>query len=225
MPNPRIHLLLVLAVATALPWMPWQSLLALAVMLGSWHLAQGVPALQALGRGLWRLKWLLLALGLVYLWLSESDNGWLAMAEAGRRTAILMLMYTAVHTLLYRLSPRELTGLLIQVLRPLDHVGLPGQRFGHRLGLLVAKAVDQRKQLAQRHKAEGGGWISWIPRVLAAEIRQIESAAGQSAGAPEEPLLPPPSAWRDYLLGLAGLVLILVLLLWPMLPLEGGFGV
>ncbi|MDQ2068922.1 hypothetical protein [Natronospira bacteriovora] len=217
--NPRLHLLLVVLLACALPWMSPLSLLILAAVLLVWHVSRGRAAMRGLGRGLWRLKWLLLALALVYFWLAGMADWANAIAEAGTRMAILVLMFASVHTLLVSLSASALTGLLMLALQPLDRIGLPGRRFGQRLGWLVQAAMADRQALRDR---AGGpstsaghfrfrAWLAWIPAALAAEIHRIEARAEEEDGKVVLPRPPPAPQVRDWLLFLAGMTGILLL--------------
>ncbi|MEA5444540.1 hypothetical protein VCB98_01730 [Gammaproteobacteria bacterium AB-CW1] len=212
MPHVRAHLLLVLFTVISLPWQDGRVIVGLLVLLLAWHLWQGAAAMTSLGRGVWRLKWLLLGLMLVYLWLPGreplADAWWPAM----ERGLVLLAMFASVHTLLFSTPPDRLGAALAEGLSPLDRVHLPGSIFARRLAMLLAQAVEERRSLAQ-DTVGGGGWFSWIPRRLAGEIRRMEARAAEPAD--DFPPLPDlgPTPWHDWLICILA-ALALLTLLW-----------
>lgn len=210
----RAHLLLVVGMAVALPGMHWVGVLCLFLPVLVYHLIRGAGALRALGRGIWRLKWLLVAIAGIYLWLPEASDVpiWVAPLERG---LILVTLLSTVHTLTLRFGGRHLGAALGEWFRPLEFIGLPGQAFARRLARVVDNLSANGPTLASPPPMERGTWWTWVPRRLAAEIRAIEKAASRAT--PVDPaacvLGPTPGwQWLSVLVLLGGVFSLMILL-------------
>jgi len=196
----RVHLWLVLSLALCLPWLEWLPVAVLAGGIAVWHLAQGLGAMKTLLRGMWRLKWLLLAIVLVYFWLPSQSDARPVWWDAGERALILLTVFAAVHTLLYSHRPMTVGAALSEGLGKLDALGLPGKDFSRRLALLMEMAMGERQRL-QGIDARGQAWFRGLPRLLADQIRQLEMEAASMEGDSEGfPRLGPSPRWQWFLL-------------------------
>ncbi|MCP1727104.1 hypothetical protein J2T60_001069 [Natronospira proteinivora] len=163
-------------------------------------------------RGIWRLKWLLVAIMIVYFWLptqAESRPDW---QLAGERALMLMTLFAVVHTLLYRHSAMMVGAALAEGLGKLDRLGLPGTAFSRRLALLMEIALAERERLAAI-RPRGRSWFRGLPRLLAEQIRQVEQeAASVEAEDRQFPVLGPSPWWQWLFLLFVWTMLLLVLL-------------
>ncbi len=220
MQHPRVHLAVVFTAILVVPWLSAPALITVALAALMWHLIQGMDALRALLRSLWRLKWLLLAIALVYLWLPDEGGRMFTLPDATAfqtrmgeglvRASVVIVMLSVVHGLVYSHPPRVLGAVLSGLLAPLDRVGLPGSRFGIRLAILMAHVSAERERLARIREDAGRGFSPRrLPLLLAREVHRIESDARLPA--PEWPRVGP-APWHIRGLGLL-LIIVLILLL------------
>jgi biotin transport system permease protein len=210
--HPRIHLLCVLPVALALPWLAWSfaaAILAATLML---HVVAGPAALRALGRSVWRLRWLLLAIALLYPIFPAAAASRLDSALLGLRQLLLLLaMLAAVHTLLWWQGSARLGSALSELLRPLDRIGFPVDRFSCRLAGVLASAGEVESKLRRARDTDSlrAGDAAGF---LAAEIRRLESGDVGINEPGLERLAPPrPIEW----LLPSAVVLVLALMFLP----------
>lgn len=207
----RAHLALVVMLALSLPWMQWVAVAVILCPLLAFHLLRGRAALRSLLRGLWRLKWLLLAVALLYAWLPAPAST-TSVVGGLDRAMILVAMFMSVHTLTLRFGAGELGAALSEWLRPLDRVGLPGSDFARRLALVLDGAGRERQALKAATTGAKGGWLSWVPRRLAGEIEAIERGAAQPRHPGVRPVaLPPTPRWQW---------IVLLLLVGPLIVLA-----
>lgn len=196
----RAHLALVVMLALLLPWMRWMAVAVILCPLLVFHVLRGRAALRSLMRGIWRLKWLLLAVVLLYVWLPAPAST-RPVAGGLDRAMILLAMFMSVHTLTLRFGAGELGAALSEWLRPLDRVGLPGSDFARRLAMVLEGAGRERRALKSAGTAGKGGWLSWVPRRMAGEIEAIEQRAAEPAATGGQSVtLPPTPRWQWLLL-------------------------
>lgn len=208
--HPAIRLLLLLAVATALPMMSLPALTLLAVLfLGGFRCA-AADALRRLARGLLHLRWLLLAIFVLYGAFTPgtplapaipglSTEG---LGEGARRGLILVNLLILVYWLLAVTPTSELLLAIELLLRPLQSLGVDARRVGLRLALAL-ETVDRLRARA-REATAGQGLLDRA----AAIVGEIEAAAEAPDPAPvllSEPGLP---RWWEWLLPLAVLVVL-----------------
>ncbi len=92
-----------------------------------------------------RLRWLLLSIAVIYLWVAPEpvpgQPGWLPrwpdVAIALERAGVLVVLVSAVELLRQGTSPEEMAAALMVVLRPLGWLGLDVERFSRRIALKV----------------------------------------------------------------------------------------
>jgi len=215
----RTHLVLIVILALALPWLSAPLMMAVLLAALAWHLGIGLSALKSLGKGLWRLKWLLLAILAVYAWFPEPGHDQVAWWEAAQRALLLMTLFAWVHTLMF-LHPAEKVGAaMAEGLAPLDRLGLPGSRFARCLALLLEEAVEERQRLSGLKPGPEKSWLRSLPRLLAEQIRRIEtgsetlSAPGTGADQNRRgfPVLGPSPRAEWALLAGVGLILLILI--------------
>jgi len=144
--HPSIRIATVLAAVTCLAWGGVPAWAATAVALVTVRLAAGVP-MAGWWRPLWRLRWLLLALCVVHLWLPASaaiEMPQRLLLAAGNVVA-LALAALVVDTLLLATPRDELLAGLLWLLGPLSRLGCPVERFAVRLWLTL-EAIPLRQR-------------------------------------------------------------------------------
>lgn len=207
--HPLIRILCLLALAASLPA---QGLPVLCVLLSLLLLAfLRIPgALRRWALGLVRLKWLFLALFVLYLGYTPGEPLWPALpglsaeglVEGARRAAVLAILLAAVQALLAVTPTPELVEALRQLLWPLKGIGIDGDRFALRLALVLAGVAAMQQRLGELRSA-GGPPLD----AAAAVIAQIERAPPVDDPAPQRVALAAPR-WPAFLLplGLAALL-------------------
>lgn len=207
--HPAIRLLLLLAIATALPMMSLPALTVQAVLflaLYRWH---AVDALPRLLQGLQRLRWLLLAIFVLYGAFTPGTPLFAALpglsadglSEGARRALVIVNLLVLVYLLLAVTPIVDLVPAIQRLLSPLRPLGIDAQRIGLRLALALDNVQRMRVQLAA-----GAGNASLLDRA-AAVIVAIETDAAIATAPLELPVLPPPRVW-EWLLPLAVLVVL-----------------
>lgn len=153
--HPAIRVLLLVVVAAALPA---QGLFALTIWLlvsiSALHLS-GVAALKRLRMGIWRLRWLLLAIAVAYVGFTPgtpllpalpgiSREG---LAEGLRRALVLVDVLALVYLLLAHTPVNELLVALRTLATPLRLLGVDPQRVGMRLALTMDAVGTMQERL------------------------------------------------------------------------------
>lgn len=199
--HPSIRILLLLAFAGFLPWLPGPGLLAAGGLLGAAWLVLRVPPGPAL-RGLRRMRWFFLSIAVLYLWFTPgeplvADIGWLPSLEGAwlalRRCTVLALMILAVFLLLGSTPRDQLTAGLLRLSAPLRLLGLAPERFARRL-VAALDAVPGMQALVSdmRIRRREAGLLA----AAAGAIAAVERAAESEASLPPVPRLAPPPAWQ-----------------------------
>ena len=223
--HPLIRVLLLLvfisATATARPVI----VLAAAALLAVAYAGAGRHSLAGLGAMLMRLRWLFLAILLVYGWWTPGEvlfpaASGLSPVQEGLhsgllRVAALVLIVCAVHLLL-RATPRDqLLSALYTLTRPVLSASRR-ERFAVRV-LLTLEAVPRVQQLltaARQPQAAGGNRLQRLAGNVNTVYDEILETASRSAGTTlefNEPHPPPLTQWLlPPLLGIAALLLALV---------------
>lgn len=161
--HPLIRILCLLVLAAALPSLAL-TVLALVMAALLLVLMRSPGGLTRWRQGLWRLKWLFLALFVLYLGYTPGDPLITALPglsaeglhEAARRATILAILLAAVQALLAATSTPHLVEALRQLLRPLRRLGLEGDRFALRLALVLAQVGSMQARVAALRGSAGG---------------------------------------------------------------------
>jgi len=158
--HPTVLLLVWLSFALAIPWLSSPVLAASSGLLALGAVISGVAACWRLLR---RIRYLLLALIVVYAlatpgtplfdtWAAPTREGLAAGAMQAWR---LLLMVTALALLLVRLNQAQLLAGIYGLLTPLIRLGVPRDRIAVRLCLTLhyAEADDHARSLGERWQA------------------------------------------------------------------------
>lgn len=205
--HPAVRLVLLLVFAAALPTLPLTASGALGAGLTVVHAAKGrAPALRRLAVAIWRLRWLLLAVAVLYAGFTEgtplleslpglSREGAL---EGARRVLVLVDLVAAVQLLMLLTPLSELLGGLLWLLRPLRAVGLDPERLALRIGLVL----DELKRLQEMPRPPG------VVDAVAQMVADVEARAGQAHAPATVPMAPPaPAILQWFYPALAALLL------------------
>lgn len=212
--HPAIRLLLLLAVAAGLPTMSLPALTVLAVLfLAAYRLHAG-DALRRLVRGLSHLRWLLLAIFVLYgaftpgtpLLAQLPGLSVEGLGEGARRALILVNLLILVYWLLAVTPTAELLLAIELLLRPLRPLGLDARRVGLRLAL----ALETVEGLRARTRAPAAPGAGLLDRA-AAVVGEIEAAAADPAAAPVDL---PEQRWPRWWEWALPLIVLLVLQYW-----------
>jgi energy-coupling factor transport system permease protein len=217
--HPAFRILLLLVLAAMLFR---YSLAAMGLVLGLLLLgaaATGADTLRGILKAVRRIRWLLLSIVVIYLWVAPEPGlagrpwylpSWDELDIALRRAGVLVVLVTAVELLRRRTSVPEMAAGLLLLLSPLARVGIDTGVFARRLALTL-EAVPQtaervaRAAATRRIRRGVAGWGD----AAAMLVRDIESGA---VGAPAEASLPAlrhPAA-RDWSLLVAGIAVALL---------------
>lgn len=193
-------------------------LLVLAGILGltAWR---GRDGLAGSWRALRRIRWLLLSIAVIYLWVApepDAGTGWLpAWTEielALRRAGVLVVLVSAVELMRQVSRPEETAAALTVLLAPARHVGLDATRFARRLALTLDEVPRTAETVAAAARSEEirrrslGDW----GRVAAGLIRRIEEDAASRPAIATLPALawPGPGQWAALAMVLTTLLLV-----------------
>lgn len=211
MPHPLIRILSLIIIAGFMPAMPLLDLLVL-LLIGLLVFLQIAPAgLTRLRMGLFRLRWLLLAIGILYMGFTPGESlhpmipglSREGVLEGLRRMLVLVDLLTLVYLLLSVTPTPQLAGALVQLSRPLRILGLDAERFGRRLALVLEGVGEAQQRLDAVREQR-----SLIDALAAAMLRlEQESHAGTATA--ELPPLPRPPVWQWSIV-----MLLLLVLLW-----------
>lgn len=208
-PHPVIRVVTLIVFIAGISVASHAVLLAGAVLLALAYTRAGFPGMDGLARMIMRLRWLFLAILLVYGWwtpgepvipgldtLSPSRPG---LVYGLLRIAVLVLIVSAVHLLIRTTESSKLPGAIMVITSPFLSRELR-ERFAVRL-LLTLNAVDPIRDMvgaALKNSPESGRGLTVAAGKVRAIYRGVLERAGQSAGQPVEvhdPELPPPLQW------------------------------
>lgn len=213
----RILLLLVLAGLLFRYSLPAMSLVLGVLLFGAAWV--GRDALKGILKSLRRIRWLLLSIVVIYLWVapepSIAGRPWYLpslaeLALALQRSGVLVVLVVAVE-LLRRLTPvPQLAAGLVMLLSPLARAGVDTQVFARRLALTldaVPLTAERVAHAAAGHRIQRGvaGWGEAAAGLVAdIERGAVEAQAGAMLPDPGRPGL------RDWLLLAAGIAACLL---------------
>lgn len=211
--HPAFRILLLVALAAMLFRYSLAALVVVEALLLAAAAAGGLDHLQGIRRSLRRIRWLLVSIAVIYLWVAPeptaAGRAWYLPSQADlvlalRRAGVLVVLVTAVE-LLKRHTPAAVTAAgLVALLRPLAWLGMDTAGLARRIALTldaVPATAERVAAAAARHRIRRGlaGW----GEAAATLIRDIEAGA---AAAPARAELPD-TGWprpRDWLLLAAG---------------------
>lgn len=197
--HPAFRLLLLLVLAAMLFR---YSLLAMALVLAALLVAAaalGAGGLRGILRSLRRIRWLLLSIVIIYLWVAPEPGlqgrPWYFptatdLDTALRRSGVLVVLVTAVE-LLRRVTPApQMAAGLVMLLAPLAWLGIDTRVFARRLALTLEAVPQSAERVAQAAAGQGirRGITGWGD-AAAALVRDIETGA---PALPREAALPDP---------------------------------
>ncbi len=204
--HPAVRLLCLMALSSALPAMSLHALAALcaAGILAYWRLVQS--AMSRLASGVWRLRWLLLAIFVLYVGFTPGEPLLPALpglsregfAEGIRRALVLIDLLVCVYLLLAVTPVADLIGAIALLLAPLRILGVDPRRIGLRVALALEGVGEMQTRLKRAGRIEDGAWAARAARLIA----DIESGAeGPTAAVSMPPMRRP--RWWEWLLPLA----------------------
>lgn len=208
--HPLIRVLCLVALASGLPLLALTDLLVISAVL---LLVQRWLAVASLGRlrtGLWRLRWLLLAILILY-WGFTPGEPVLAVLpglsvegvfEGLRRVWVIVCLLMAVYLLLALTPVPELARVLRTLVTPLRFIGLHPDRFALRLALALDGVGAAQARLDSARAASRG-----FTEAAVATVRALEDAADTAVPALPLPALPPVPVWQ-WLMPVALLLLL-----------------
>jgi energy-coupling factor transporter transmembrane protein EcfT len=211
--HPAFRILLLLVLASMLfRYSLAAMVLVLTVLLGM-AVASGQGALEGILKALRRIRWLLLSIVVIYLWVAPEAGpagrswyvpSWSELDLALRRAGVLVVLVSAVELLRRHTNPARMAAGLVGLLRPLAWLGVDTGTFARRLALtldavpLLAGRVA-RASASRRIRRGVAGWGD----AAAMLVREIESGAAVPLRDAALPSLPRPSP-RDWVAFTAG---------------------
>ena len=211
MPHPLIRILGLVIVAGFMPAMPLMDLAALLVLSLLVFVRVAPAGLSRLQMGLFRLRWLLLAIGILYMAFTPGEPlhpmipglSREGVLEGLRRMLVLVDLLILVYLLLSVTPTQQLAGALVQLSQPLSVLGLESERFGRRLALVLEGVGEAQQRLDAVREQRS------LIEALATAMLRLEQEAGTRSPMPEVPRLPPPPTWQWSIV-----VLLLAVLVW-----------
>lgn len=211
-PHPLIRILSLVIMAAFMPAMPLPDLLILLGLVVLGYLRVAPVGLARLRMGLYRLRWLLLAIGILYMGFTPGEALHSALPglsregvlEGLRRMLVLTDLLALVYLLLALTPTPQLAAALVQMAKPLRPLGLDSERLGRRLALVLEGVGEAQERLdaVRQHRS--------LIDALASALLRLEQQAVEAGPGIEVPQLPAPAAWQ-WLIPLTLLVALWVL--------------
>lgn len=151
-----------------------------------------------------RVRWLLLSLLIAYLWFTPGEPLWPGLGDwaptreglqlGGLRVGLLLVLIGAVNLLLALTDRESLLAGLLWLLRPLEAIGLPGERLAVRTVLVMETVQTVRTWLSrEKNRSLSGGPVSRIGKMAALLFQGAVSRAESESCQPVTiPLVGPP---------------------------------
>lgn len=162
--HPAVQVVFVLVLAIGISGAGTGHLIAGAAALLAAMLVTGAMPVREVARGLLRLKYLYLAILVMYGWfhpgaaLVPQAGAWSpslpGLLEGLHRAAVLALMLAGVIWMMHCLGRERLLAALIYLCAPLDRLGFPSQRFALRL-VLALTLLPRFESMVRRRGMEG----------------------------------------------------------------------
>lgn len=217
--HPAFRILLLLVLAGMLFR---YSLAAIALVLAFLLLAAafaGPATLRAILKSLRRIRWLLLSIVVIYLWVAPEPAAagrpgylpsWTELQIALQRSGVLVVLVAAVELLRHGASAQQVAAGLVILLRPLTFIGVQVEVFARRLALTLEAVPVTAERVARvaggREKHRG---FAGLGQAAAALLHDIESDAVAAPRRADLPSLASPGR-RDWLLLIAGVTACLL---------------
>ncbi len=182
---------------------------------------RGSGALRQIFRALRRIRWLLLSLAVIYLFIAPEPDmpgradllpGWADIELALRRAGVLILLVAAVELMRQTTPADQLAAAVSQLLRPLGWIGMDTRKFARRVALTldaVPRTAEAVAAAAGRVGIRGRDLKGWA-EAAAELVREIETGATHTRVGVHLPSLRQPTG-ADWLRLGAVLVIILAL--------------
>ncbi|MEQ1438194.1 hypothetical protein AAG565_02420 [Fontimonas sp. SYSU GA230001] len=186
--HPAVRVLVLLVLASALPAMSAAALALLGALSALLYFRFAPDALDRLRTGLLRLRWLLLAIFVLYVGCTQGEPLFAALpglsreglAEGTRRALVLIDLLTMVYLLLALTPVHRLASAICLLLGPLRWAGVDPARVGLRLALALDAVGEMHARFkAVVHHDQGARASPW--QRAAALVEQIETQAGAAA--------------------------------------------
>ena len=155
--HPVARILCVLVLAAFLSSGDVQVLVAAALLLAFGYGVTDKASFRAIMRPLWRMRWLLLGVMIIYLWLptgvTTGTSGQTSMQHGlilgVERASALALLIIAVNLLSKTTSREQLLAGIYWLAKPLGYLGIPRERLALRLALVLDLVPRVQERLAQ----------------------------------------------------------------------------
>ncbi|MDD3762207.1 MAG: CbiQ family ECF transporter T component [Nevskiales bacterium] len=198
--HPAIRILLLLSLAASLPGLSLIALAVAAVVLFAGYGWLAGNAWSRLRGGLFRMRWLLGAIFVLYAGFTPGDPLLASLpglsreglSEGGRRALVLVDLLLMVYLLLATTSVDQLVQALRMLTAPLRVLGVSPDRIGLRLGLALEGVGDMQARLQGEVRSAGSPWDR-ATRVIA-DIEREADAPVAAMILPEQ-RLPRPWEW------------------------------
>jgi energy-coupling factor transport system permease protein len=220
--HPAFRILLLLVLAAML----FQySLAALGIVLALVLLAAAAAGRETLAgilKALRRIRWLLLSIVVIYLWVAPEPGpsggtawlpSWGELDTALRRSGVLVVLVAAVELLRRRTGAPHMAAGLVMLLQPLAWLGMDIEVFARRLALTLEAVPLTAERVAGAAGGRRPGLAGWGD-AAAALVRDVEQDAAALPPAASLPLLARPHA-RDWLLLAVGIAACMLLARLP----------
>ena len=210
--HPAFRILLLLALAAMLFRYSLPAvILALAVLL-AFAAASGREMLAAVLKAVRRIRWLLLSIVVIYLWIAPEPGAagsawlpsWSELDIALRRSGVLVVLVVAVELLRRHTGALAMAAGLVALLRPLGKLGVDIETFARRLALTLEAVPLTAERVAGAASGRKAGFAGWGD-AAAVLVRDIEQSAADLPASAALPALDPPGV-RDWLLLGAGVL-------------------
>lgn len=201
MTHPTARLVCLLALAVVIPFQALLVLVLLTALLLTERGLRSPLALREALQAVWRMRWLLLAITVLYVGFTPGTPvfsgldhpSWAGLTEGARRALILAAMLLAVHTLIRALPAPRLAAALVQVLAPLQALGVSTRPFALRMAMALdaIASVEHMAREQRQNTAQG----SPLDRAAGLIGRVEAAAADRAAVVAELPDIGRPPAW------------------------------
>lgn len=180
-----VRVLFVLVLASVLPSASLGALVLLCLLAGSLYLRLAPDSIDRLRTGLARLRWLILAIFVLYVGFTPGEPLFAALpglsreglAEATRRALVLVDLLVLVYLLLALTPIAELVGAICLLLAPLRPLGVDPQRIGLRIALALEGVGEMHARL-RNSVSRSGGWERAAALIEEIEVQAQAPASG-----------------------------------------------